>query len=336
MNEDLNVITRKFSATVAVIGDFMLDEYIFGRVTRISPESPVPVVDFGSKSHRLGGAGNVAGNIRALGGCAIPLGVVGDDQPGETILKAMQRDLSADTAYMLRDGSRTTTVKCRVMAQHQQLLRIDYESRNPLSETVQNRLLDNLSSVLPGVGAIVVSDYNKGCVSRSLLKQLVTIATTAHVPLLLDPKKLDLAGIGGVTVITPNEKEAEFLSGVTISGQEAVEEAGRILLEKTGALNIVITRGEHGMTLFRAGADPVHLPAHAREVYDVTGAGDTVVAALSLALASGATMQQATTIANVAAAIVVGKLGTATVSVEELEAALKDIRTAARHNVQAN
>jgi D-glycero-beta-D-manno-heptose-7-phosphate kinase len=319
---NLQTIARSFDSEIAVFGDYMLDEYVFGTVNRISPESPVPVVEFVSQSRCLGGAGNVAANIRGLGGRPAAFGFVGDDEPGRAVVELLAGGDASDAGQMIFDCRRSTTVKRRIIARHQQLLRIDQECRSGAPEFVQDRLIERLREVAPRLGAVVVSDYDKGAITRRFFERILRISAETGTAVILDPKRMDLTGIGPVTVITPNEKEAEALSGIRISEGAPVDEAGLALLEKTGACHILITRGERGMTLFTAGTPPLHLATHARDVYDVTGAGDTVVGALALALAAGAPVADAMFIANVAAGIVVGKVGTACVSKEELEIAL--------------
>lgn len=325
VSEHLKAISRRMDGVVAVLGDYMLDEYIFGSVNRISPESPVPVVEFAGDSSSLGGAGNVVTNIRALGGQPVPFGLVGNDDAGRRVLAALAADCAGGAGHMVVDDSRPTTVKRRIVAHHQQLLRIDYESRAAVAAELHGRLLDNLRGAIGGCQAMVVSDYNKGVVTRAFFDRALRVALDAGVPVVLDPKAFDLAGLGPVTVITPNEKEAERYSGCRVNGDAGAENAGQRLLEQTGACNILITRGEHGMSLFTAGTAPFHMPTQAREVYDVTGAGDTVVAVLALAMAAGALIPDAAQLANLAAGVVVGKSGTATVSRQELESALSGV-----------
>lgn len=318
----LTKVIRGFGARVGVFGDFMLDEYLLGNVTRISPESPVPVVEHRSRYSTLGGAGNVAMNIRMLGGVPMPFGVIGNDIAGRTIKSALEDEAGICGDYIFVDPTRPTTVKTRIIAQHQQLLRIDSESRAAVGMELRTEMLEALQIQVPTLSALVVSDYDKGVVSRAVFQELLTICEDFAVPVVLDPKAFDLTAVGPVTVITPNEKEAEKFAGFSVESDSGAEAAGRRLLERTGARNILITRGEQGMTLCSADGEVVHMPTQSREVYDVTGAGDTVVAALTLALAAGATITEAAHMANVAAGIVVGKVGTATVSREELQSAL--------------
>jgi D-beta-D-heptose 7-phosphate kinase/D-beta-D-heptose 1-phosphate adenosyltransferase len=323
--ERLKEITERFDGAIAVLGDYMLDEYIFGTVNRISPESPVPVVEFVSESTALGGAGNVASNIKALGGRPVPFGFVGNDTAGGKICSAIHENLKTTAEHMLVDSAHPTTVKRRIIAQHQQLLRIDHESAEPFAQSMHDRLLENLRRSICRFKAIVVSDYNKGAITRPVFEVILQASIEAGLPIVLDPKAFDITGVGPVTVITPNEKEAERFTGRRIDGDAGAEQAGQRLLDQTGAEHILITRGESGMSLFTAGGASIHMPTEAREVYDVTGAGDTVVAALSLALAARASVPEAAQIANLAAGIVVGKVGTATASREELASALGDV-----------
>ena len=315
-------IAAGFPAQVGVLGDYMLDEYILGSVTRISPESPVPVVEHQSRYSTLGGAGNVVLNIRSLGGSPLPLGLVGNDMAGRRIKTALQEESGISSDYIFVDSSRPTTVKTRIIAQHQQLLRIDSESKAPMSPELRARMVFSMQNELPRLGALVVSDYDKGVVTRAVFDDVLRACVTAQVPVILDPKAFDLTSLGPVTVITPNEREAEKFSGYRVDSDRMAEIAGRALIEKTGARNILITRGEHGMSLISSDGAIVHMPTQSKEVYDVTGAGDTVVAVLALALAAGGTVAEAARIANMAAGIVVGKMGTATVTLEELESAL--------------
>lgn len=315
-------IARGRVAQIGVFGDYMLDEYVLGTVSRISPESPVPVVEHQSRYSILGGAGNVVMNIRSLGGAPLPFGLVGNDMPGHTVKRLLQEDSGISAEHLLVDSGRPTTVKTRIIAQHQQLLRIDSESKAATTVDVRARMIASVRSELPQLGALVVSDYDKGVVNRAVFDELLEACLESAVPVVLDPKAFDLTGVGPITVITPNEREAERFSGYRVDSDGSAEVAGRALLERTGARNILITRGEHGMSLISADGGIAHMPTQSKEVYDVTGAGDTVVAVLALALAAGADMLKAAHLANMAAGIVVGKMGTATVTQEELNSAL--------------
>jgi len=318
----LQQIARSRAMQIGVLGDYMLDEYVIGSVTRISPESPVPVVEHQSRYSTLGGAGNVVMNIRSLGGVAVSFGLVGNDIGGRRIKRALQEEPGVSSEHIFVDSGRPTTVKTRIIAQHQQLLRIDSESTAPMSPRFRARMIASLRSELPRMGALIVSDYAKGVVNRPLFDEVLKACADLDVPVILDPKAFDLTAVGPVAVITPNEREAEKFSGYKIDCDTSAELGGRALIEKTGARNILITRGEHGMTLVSDAGEIVHMPTQSKEVYDVTGAGDTVVALLALVLATGGNVRDAAYLANLAAGIVVGKMGTATVTEKELESAL--------------
>ena len=301
---------------ILVLGDVMLDQFIWGKVRRISPEAPVPVVEVASESYHLGGAGNVAANIRALGGIPIPVGIIGEDSAAGRLTDILKTN-GIDASGLLADSGRPTTVKTRIVAHSQQIVRADRESKAPLSSESNAALAAAFGKWLPSAGAVVVSDYDKGVVNRELLGQVLPAAQSARVPVLLDPKVHHADHYKPITLITPNHREAELLTGMSIENEQQLEEAGRKLLEKFECPYALITRGEEGMSLFFPGGSH-HLPTFAREVFDVTGAGDTVIATLALAQAGGATMEESATLANHAAGLAVGKVGTATVSPAEL------------------
>jgi D-beta-D-heptose 7-phosphate kinase/D-beta-D-heptose 1-phosphate adenosyltransferase len=301
--------------TIITVGDIMLDEFIWGKVRRISPEAPVPVVEVIEETYRLGGSGNVAANIQELGGTAIPMGVVGRDGASDRIGELLEK-VGIETYGLVR-ADRPTTLKSRILAHSQQVVRTDRESKKPLSAELNSDLSALFSQFLPKAAAVIVSDYDKGVVNRDLMANILPKAKTAGIPVFLDPKVHHADYYRPITVITPNHREAELLTGLVIDGERTLEEAGSKLLEKFGCEYALITRGEEGMSLFNTTGSH-HLPTFAREVFDVTGAGDTVIAALALSRAGGATMEESATLANHAAGIVVGKVGTATVSRSEL------------------
>jgi D-beta-D-heptose 7-phosphate kinase/D-beta-D-heptose 1-phosphate adenosyltransferase len=301
--------------SILIVGDVMLDEFIWGRVARISPEAPVPIVEVTSETYRLGGAANVAANIRELGGKPIPIGVLGKDETGNRVLELL-KELSIESFAVARDD-RPTTLKTRIIAHNQQVVRADWESRQPLSPQLNLALATAFSRYLAGASAVIVSDYDKGVVNRELLSTILPRAEEAGVPVFLDPKVHHADYYRPITIITPNQREAELLTGLAISDQGMLEEAGQKLLERFECEYALITCGEEGMALFDRSVSH-HLPTFAREVFDVTGAGDTVIATLALARAAGATMEEAAILANHAAGIAVGKIGTATVTREEL------------------
>jgi D-glycero-beta-D-manno-heptose-7-phosphate kinase len=301
---------------ILILGDIMLDEFIWGKVRRISPEAPVPVVEVARESYHLGGAGNVAANISAMGANPIPIGLVGDDYAAARLSKLLT-DRGIEPSGLVSESGRPTTVKTRIVAHNQQIVRADRENKSPLTDEKNRALLDAFVRWLPSCAAVIVSDYDKGVVNRTLLSEALPAAQSAGIPVLLDPKVYHADYYHPITLITPNQREAELITGIAIENDTQLEEAGRKLLEKFECPYALITRGEEGMSLFsREGSH--HLPTFAREVFDVSGAGDTVIATLALALAAGATMEESAILANHAAGLVVGKIGTATISRTEL------------------
>lgn len=342
-------------ATVLVVGDVMLDHFVLGRVNRISPEAPVPVVEFARDEYRLGGAANVAQNVRALGGTTILAGVVGRDEAATRVSDALERD-GLDRGALVVDPARPTTRKVRVITERrQQVARIDYESDRPLPADVEEALIRAVAATLPSVHAIVVSDYLKGVVSARLMELLTAWATKHDTPLLVDPKIPHLDLYRGAQLITPNHHEAEAATYLRIRTNEEARNGARAFRDRAGCASVLITRGEHGMWLLASGSglrasgsglqasgsgleasgsglealgsgleasgsglQEIALPAVAREVADVTGAGDTVVATMALAMAAGASLVEAAVLANRAAGLAVAKFGPATISPEEL------------------
>ncbi|MDA8211377.1 MAG: D-glycero-beta-D-manno-heptose-7-phosphate kinase [Clostridia bacterium] len=314
----LGEIIEKFNQQkILVIGDLIVDEYIHGRVTRISPEAPIPVLEIEKRSSRLGGACNVANNIRSLGGWAGVSGVVGNDRAGVNLLKMLeQANLCAEG--VLVDPTRPTTRKTRVVAQGQQIVRMDSEKTHWVFPHIAEKILSHLQELMPQTAAVVISDYGKGVVSRELCTRLIAMAAEKRVPVVVDPKGKDYAKYLYATVVTPNIPEVETATGIKLGDNISVLTAGRKLLETVHGEAVLITRGPEGMTLLLRQGEPVSVPATGSEVFDVTGAGDTVTAVLALALAGGADYHQAMLLANYAAGAVVGKQGAATVTVQEL------------------
>jgi D-beta-D-heptose 7-phosphate kinase/D-beta-D-heptose 1-phosphate adenosyltransferase len=297
-----------------VLGDLMLDEFIWGEVRRISPEAPVPVVEVKRESWHAGGAGNVVSNLLALGAHAIPIGVIGQDGAGEKLRERLA-EAGADTTYLIHEANRPTTVKTRIVAHHQQMIRADRESKAPIHPATENTLSAAFVEALATADAIIVSDYDKGVLTPRVLQAVLTAA--ANKTVCLDPKIKNFALYRPVTVITPNQLEAERATGIEIKDETSLLAAAQQIQEKLACPHVLITRGEHGMSLLSE-KTVTHIPAMARDVYDVTGAGDTVIATLALALAADAEITEAALIANQAAGIVVGKVGTATVSGTDL------------------
>ncbi|HET6345438.1 MAG TPA: D-glycero-beta-D-manno-heptose-7-phosphate kinase, partial [Myxococcota bacterium] len=301
-----------------VAGDLMLDEYLRGAVSRISPEAPVPVLESAASEQALGGAANVASNLAALGAQVIGVGAVGDDAAGAALLGLLaQRGVAVGDIQVL--ARRPTTHKLRVVAQVQHVLRIDREVRAPLPEDAAARALAAVEAHLPAVRGVLCSDYQKGFLTPTLVQGIIRAARRAGVPVLVDPKGLDYRCYAGATVLTPNAHELHLATGAPVDTPEGLQAAALAVLTRTEAEAVLVTCGKDGMVLFERGGAVTRIPAEAREVYDVTGAGDTVIATLALAHCAGASLQAAARLANTAAGVVVGKLGTATVSRDELQ-----------------
>ncbi|MBI4377014.1 MAG: D-glycero-beta-D-manno-heptose-7-phosphate kinase [Elusimicrobia bacterium] len=308
---------------VLVIGDIMLDQYIRGSSSRISPEAPVPVVKVTQESYVPGGAGNVANNLAALGAKVSVMGVIGSDETGRKLAsELLAKNIGIE--HLLTDPERVTSLKCRVIAERQQVVRFDRETQGPLLDGSENRLIERLPDAVKKADGIILSDYGKGMISPRLLKTAIALARRWDIPITVDPKVEHFRRYQGVTCITPNLQEAwAGMRKIPQAGLPALESLGRDILKALRSDSVLITRGPDGMSLFKDGGQVVHIPTQAQEVFDVTGAGDTVIAALTLALASGADIKRAAMISNQAAGIVVGKLGTATASVDELLEALR-------------
>jgi D-beta-D-heptose 7-phosphate kinase/D-beta-D-heptose 1-phosphate adenosyltransferase len=310
--------------TVVVLGDVMLDEFVWGDVSRISPEAPVPVVDIRRESVRLGGAANVLANLVALGARASVVGVVGRDAAGER-LRVELREMGARdaAASLVTDETRPTTVKTRIIAHNQLVVRADRERRTAVDARTEERIVGVLRELLAGADALVVSDYDKGAVTPAILREVLDFARASQVPALIDPKPRNFDAYRPATLVTPNHHEALRLTNTEDDTDEGMAEAARLIRARLSCDSVLITRGEQGMMLLEGDGRPVYVPTVAREVYDVTGAGDTVIATLAASVAAGAALVEAATLANHAAGIVVGKLGTATASAGELVASLK-------------
>lgn len=320
----VNKYLRRFSRChVLILGDVMLDEYMWGTVSRISPEAPVPVVAVRSESVKVGGAGNVAANVAALGGRASLIGLVGNDAAGERLGHELEL-AGVKSDGLIVDASRPTTIKSRVVAGSQHVVRFDRESDTSISRAIRTRVVAAVRERLPAADVLLISDYAKGLVSPGLVREILAFAARHRKLVAVDPKVQHLPLFKGVTVVAPNHHEAAAAARVSVRSEADLLRVGRALLHRLKARALLITRGEQGMCLFEAGRPVVRIPTVAREVYDVTGAGDTVMGALSLALAAGADMHTAALIANYAAGVVVGKRGTATVTRAELERALQD------------
>jgi D-beta-D-heptose 7-phosphate kinase/D-beta-D-heptose 1-phosphate adenosyltransferase len=320
-----DILSRFAETRILVIGDVILDQFIWGTVSRISPEAPVPVVNVTKEELLLGGSANVVRNIRSLGGHCALCGIIGDDAMGAELLRLMQ-EAGAPTDGLIK-GIRPTTIKTRVVAQRQQVVRYDREQSGPPSERTLQALLAYLDKNVADFDAVLVSDYAKGVVCGPLMARLNELLAELrrkgrNLPLIADPKPVNALRFSGATVITPNNFEAAKISGIEITDEESLLAAARTIKKELACQAVLITRGEAGMALLEEDDSMALIPTMAKEVYDVTGAGDTVAATLALGLAAGCSMTDAAIIANHAAGIVVGKVGTAAVSREELLAAL--------------
>jgi D-beta-D-heptose 7-phosphate kinase/D-beta-D-heptose 1-phosphate adenosyltransferase len=338
-----SLVGRLRGRRIGVVGDFMLDRYVWGSATRLSPEAAVPVVDFVSQTDCLGGAGNVAANLAALGARVTPFGVTGTDDAARSLRTSLNAVSMSDRG-LLSDARRVTTIKTRIIARHQQVVRVDREERAPLSGKLEQSLIARIKNGLSRLDALVVSDYDKGVVTDALADRVLDECRRRGLPTLVKPKTSRLFAYRGATAIVCNKKEAGFFVTRELSDAKSIEEAGRALLAHFGCAAVVITLGENGMSLFEeASPRHLHVPATSfevsyarvglpgvdgsatgRQVFDVTGAGDTVLAVLALAVAARAPLEDAVRLANLAAGVVVGKLGTATVSPAELVRAIEE------------
>ena len=318
----LDVIRRFSGVPVLIVGDLMLDHFVFGRVDRISPEAPVPVVEFDHEDFRVGGAGNVAHNVRGLGGAVEMVAVIGRDDHGARLKEALRADGIGVRGVVTEDGRPTTRKMRLVTSRNQQVARVDYETDREVKGDIEAALSAALEAVSGSVRAIVISDYLKGSVTRAIVARAIGIARDLRVPLLVDPKIPHLDYYAGATLLTPNNAEAEAASHTRIRTNAEAQAAARAIRDRLGCKGVLITRGESGMWLLDESGEG-HLPAATREVADVTGAGDTVIATLALAMAAGADVVEAATLANAAAGISVGKFGPAGVSPDELRSALR-------------
>jgi D-glycero-beta-D-manno-heptose-7-phosphate kinase len=310
-------IIQKFKGKkILVLGDLMLDRYVWGKVKRISPEAPVPVVAVNKDTSCLGGAGNVSHNLKSLGAEPVLVGVVGDDFSGEWIKQNV-----SDARGVFTLPQRSTTVKTRIIAHHQQVVRVDYENRDAVPSSFRQKIFAFIQK--EPCDGIVVSDYNKGMISQPLMKSLLAYTSDNDIPVYIDPKVENFSIFSPVTLITPNHLEASKIVHRACESDAAVAAAGKKIFSRISTRYLIIKRGEQGMTVFENNQDYFHIPTIAKEVFDVTGAGDTVISAAALALLSGASIQEAAILANIAAGLVVAKIGTATVTVSELLKALE-------------
>ncbi len=317
------IIRQMRDCHIVVLGDVMLDEFLWGDVTRISPEAPVPVVDIKRESTHLGGAANVLANLLALGAQACVIGVIGDDFAGERIRSSVNDKSAMQTdGLLIADNQRPTTIKTRIIAQHQMVVRADREHRTPVDAQTESRIIAVVKTALASAQALVISDYDKGVVTPRILAEVLP-AAYGRMPVLIDPKMRNFDSYRPATLVTPNHHEALRLANLEEDSDADLQTAALMIRARLICDAVLITRGDRGMMLLEGERDPVRVETAAREVYDVTGAGDTVIATLAAALAAGASMTEAAVLANQAAGIVVGKLGTATASAEEVLASFE-------------
>jgi rfaE bifunctional protein kinase chain/domain len=312
------IVSQFRNRNVVVLGDVMLDEFIWGDVSRISPEAPVPVVEIRRESTHLGGAANVLANLLALGAQACVIGVVGEDAAAEKLRASLRSEGGLQTDDLLiADGTRPTTIKTRIIAHNQMVVRADREQRSAVNGDTEASIISAAKEALGSAGALVISDYDKGVITPRILAEVLPQAY-GRMPVLVDPKIRNFDSYRPATLVTPNHHEALRLTNMEEDSDLSLTESGRLIRGRIGCDAVLITRGDRGMMLIEGDRDPVFVETSAREVYDVTGAGDTVIAALAAVLATGASMTEAAILANQAAGIVVGKLGTATATAREL------------------
>ena len=320
----INKTISKFKdVKVLIIGDLILDEFVWGDTSRISPEAPVPVVLVERESLMPGGAANVASNICALGAKAYLVGAIGRDDDGRRLEKLL-KEKGVDLEGVISDPQRPTTLKTRVVARHQQVVRIDREKISHLSEAINKEIVDYVKEKIEEVDGVIIEDYGKGVITPRLLKEIVPLAKRHNKIITVDPKEEHISYYKGVTAITPNRKEAEAMGGIKAKDDESLNRLGRALLRRLKLKSAVITLGEQGMRVFERGGKITHIPTVAQEVFDVSGAGDTVIATFTVSLGAGAAMIEAAHISNFAGGIVVGKVGVATTSQAELKSRIRD------------
>jgi len=323
-------ISKFDRCNILVVGDLMVDEYLWGDVERISPEAPVQVVTIKDEDFSLGGSGNVVNNVVALGAKVSAVGVIGTGRDGQLLLNKLN-ELGVDIAGIFQDSNRPTTRKTRIIASNQHVLRIDRETKESISEPAFEAIAKYLEDKIPDVDVVLISDYGKGLITEALMARLIAAAQKYKKITIADPKGLDFSKYSGVSLITPNKKEAALASGIEVVDEKTLIEAGNKILQRVGIDKLLITCGKDGMVLFDRNKAPYKIRAETRQVYDVSGAGDTVLAVFGLSVASGISFEDGAVLANTSAGIVVGKVGTATVSRQELSSALKHDDISLKH-----
>ena len=306
---------------IAIVGDIMLDRYLWGTVNRISPEAPVPVVDIEEESSRLGGAANVANNVSTLSAEPLLIGITGEDSSAQNVRSILEGNKFA-TEGLITDSSRPTTVKTRVIAHNQQVVRTDRESRDQISAEILRKAKEIFLSLLPSLNAVILQDYNKGFLIPELIEFICAVSKKADVPVTVDPKFSNFFSYRAVTVFKPNQREVELVLGRRFRTEEEIVASGKDLCDKLQCSNLLLTRGEKGMLLFEGCGEPMSIPTRAKEVHDVSGAGDTVISALTVYLAGGASIREAAALSNYAAGVVCGEVGVVPVTLPKLEKAI--------------
>ncbi len=320
---------NKFSGVnVLVVGDIMLDRYWWGDVSRISPEAPVPVVEVTHRSEVPGGAANVARNVSGLGATAKLIGAIGADADGQALAASLGK-LGLASENLVVVPERHTTVKTRIVAHGQHVVRVDQEAPRSLPSETESQVIERLESAVAGSDIVLISDYGKGFLTPAILDHLIGAAKAAGKPIAVDPKGRDFRKYAGASVITPNKREALDASGIDGTDDEAIESAGRFISRTFDIANVLITLSEHGMAVFEGNNEPQRLAAEAVETYDVTGAGDTVIACIAVAMAAGFSLIQAAKLANTAAGIVVAQVGTSSITLDALAERLRQTTNAA-------
>ncbi|MCS7053770.1 MAG: D-glycero-beta-D-manno-heptose-7-phosphate kinase [Ignavibacterium sp.] len=306
-----------YNKKIGIIGDMMLDVYFRGEVKRISPEAPVPVIEIDSEIFRFGGAANCALNILTLGGIPFPVGVIGNDSNG-SIFNSLLKEYKIDTAGILIDEDRPTTTKTRVISDSQHIVRIDKEHKNYINSSMEKKLLDYVKSIIKDLDGIILQDYNKGVLTPKLIKEIISLANKNNVLITVDPKFNNFFLYKNVTLFKPNRKEAEDVLGIKIKSESDISKAGNLLLKKLKSKYILLTLGEGGVAIFQEGMDEFRIPTKARKVADVSGAGDTVISTLTIAMAAGADILKASYLANYAGGLVCEEVGIVPIELDKL------------------
>jgi len=324
--KNIDKILKSFAGKkILVLGDIMLDHYLWGKVDRISPEAPVPVLDVQKEEYRLGGAANVALNLIALGAKAILCGVIGNDEAGSQITALLQSE-GIDSSCVVIDKSRPSTVKTRIGSANQQIVRLDRENRNEINADIEKIIIKHITKAIKHADAIIIEDYNKGLLTEHVIESAISAATLQGKPICVDPKQKHFFSYKKVDVFKPNYGEMQKNLGVIIEDEAEFNKQAKLLKKKLQCKNLVVTRGEKGLYIYSDDSKIHQIPTYAREVYDVSGAGDTVISALTLALCEGCEIRTAAIIANHAAGVVCGKIGTAVASIEEIRQSFNEHR----------